>query len=59
MKSDPASYIVPAHERGDGGKYPQDDLDRIMVPQPIEIAGSGTDELKGCWLPGWMQSTSS
>lgn len=41
MSSNPDAYLVPATEIGDGGEYPQAGRDRMIMPQPITVIGTG------------------
>jgi hypothetical protein len=48
MSSNPDASIVPADAQGDGGDYPQSGRNRMIMPQPIAVVGTGqTNPEKG------------
>jgi hypothetical protein len=42
MNSNPDDYIVPAGATGDGEAYTQAGRNRMLMPQPIAVVGTGT-----------------
>ncbi len=59
MSSSPSDQAVAPTETGDGAPYPQEGRERMLMPQPIAVVGTGAPTpRKGC-SGAWTRATSS